>query len=110
MLGDRLAGFTYMGQAEHVKIRVYQNTKFHSNMNQGVSYISSVSIVLSVGLVSIVGISCSTALDNRTDVDYGPHQQYPTVLPEKQSYIYRLYFIGLLFGSTILGIRTDVNV
>ena len=29
MLGDRLAGFTYMGQAEHVKIRVYQNTKFH---------------------------------------------------------------------------------
>ena len=33
MLGDRLAGFTYMGQAEHVKIRVYQNTKFHSNMN-----------------------------------------------------------------------------
>ena len=33
MLGARLAGFTYMGQAEHVSIRVYQNTKFYSNIN-----------------------------------------------------------------------------
>ena len=102
MLGDRLAGFTYMGQTEHVKIRVYQNTKFHSNINQGVSYISSVSIVLSVGLVSIVGMS----LDSNINI----HSDTKNSTTKKQSYkIESIYLHNQVSGSTALDNRTDVD-